>query len=86
MNETHHTFSDIIGLWPSVGALAAEVGVSTDRVRKWAERDSIPGEWFSAVTNAARERGMDSVTTELMASIADARRRQGDGSPSGEAA
>lgn len=79
MSDEHHAFSDIIALWPAPGALADDIGVSEHRVRKWRERDSIPGEWFAAVASAARSRGIGGVTAETMASVAQRRRQRQDG-------
>lgn len=46
------TFRDVISLWPSLPAMAADIGASVPAVTKWGQRDSIPAEWWSAVLGA----------------------------------
>lgn len=72
----HHSFSEIIGLWPTQVSLAEEIEASPDRVRKWATRNSIPGEWFAAMVVAANRRGWTWVTADLLAQIAAKSRAQ----------
>ncbi len=76
MNDTHHTFADIVGLWPTPAEFAGDLGIAVERARKWASRNSIPGEWFMAVSDAASRRGFKSVSPELLSKIAASRNVQ----------
>lgn len=55
---------------PHVETLAADVGASATAVRKWWQRNTIPGEWFAEVRDAANRRQIDGVTVDLMAELA----------------
>lgn len=63
------SFEDIIGLWPSVEAMASEIGGKADTVRKWRSRGRIPeGNWHSVLeSDRARKAG---VTADLMVRLA----------------
>jgi hypothetical protein len=63
------SFRSIIDLWPSADAMAGEIGAGVAAVRKWAQRDRIPAEWWSAVLAAPRVKKAK-VTAELMADLA----------------
>jgi hypothetical protein len=69
-----NTFGDVIGLWPTAAEFASDVGVGVERARKWGSRNSIPGEWFVPIADAAQRRGFD-VTAQRLAEIASAARR-----------
>lgn len=49
-------FRTIIDRWPSIDQMAADLSVKPDTVRKWRERDSVPGEYWAAIVRAARDR------------------------------
>lgn len=73
---TASTPRDLIGLWPSLQALADDLsstGVTILAVRKWAHRKRIPSEYWFAVVQAAAERGIKGVTLETLAEL-DAKR------------
>lgn len=63
------TFAEIIGLWPSTAEFAKDVNATAVTARAWKNRNSIPGERWLAVVNAANRRGY-SITLEQLASIA----------------
>jgi hypothetical protein len=65
-------FRAIIVKWPEphVETLAADVGASREAVKKWWQRNAIPGEWFAHVRDAAARRRIKGVTTDLMAELA----------------
>ncbi len=65
-----NTFSSIIGLWPSATALAEDLGENPVTVRAWAQRNSIPGDRWLLIVSAARRRGIQGVTLEVLARIA----------------
>jgi hypothetical protein len=51
------TTKDLIDLWPSRRALADEVGVSADRVHKWALSNAIPAGFHALVIEYGVARG-----------------------------
>lgn len=63
------SFRDVVGLWPSPDALAAEIGAGIAAVRKWPQRDNVPAEWWAPIvrTDVARSAG---VTAEMLADLA----------------
>lgn len=63
------SFKDVVALWGSPDVLAGELGVSVFAARKWAYRDSIPADKWSAIlsTPVARENG---ITAELLTRLA----------------
>lgn len=58
------TFQELIDKWPHESGssgrvgLARDLGVSTERVRKWHERDAIAKDYFPAIVAKAREHGL----------------------------
>ena len=69
------TFTDIIALWPHKTEFAADLGVPYERAKAWSTRNSIPGQYFSAVAAAAQGRGLDSVTVDVLSTIAASSQR-----------
>lgn len=63
------SFRSIIRLWPSADAMAHEIGASPFATRKWAGRDRIPAEWWTAVLSSDRVRGAG-VTADLLTELA----------------
>lgn len=63
------SFRDVVKLWPSLKAMATDVGAGAWEVPKWSQRNNIPAEWWLRVvsTDVARENG---VTVELLATLA----------------
>lgn len=57
---------DIIGLWPRRQDLADELGVTLVRVHGWATTGSIPARYHRGLVLAARKRGWDVVTADLV--------------------
>lgn len=74
MKDATHTFADIIGFWPSRAALAGDIGVPMERVKKWAQRNSIPGEYWASLLISADGRGI-SLNATMLIQAADATRR-----------
>lgn len=62
----------IIGLWPSVAALAAELQQKPDTVRKWRVRNSIPADMWLPLVKAAEAHGYP-LTLDHLAEIAASR-------------
>jgi hypothetical protein len=56
----------IIELWPNRADFARDVDVSYQTARQWHARDGIPVRYWPAVIEAARERGLDGVTLEVL--------------------
>jgi hypothetical protein len=46
-----------IDQWETRAALAAEIGVKTDAVHKWAQKEAIPTKYHFSVLTAANRRG-----------------------------
>lgn len=76
------TFADVLALWPSLSELATDLGVPYGVAKQWRMRNSIPAEYWQALTAAARDRGIEGITADVLADIA-ARRA---GRPKSEAA
>jgi hypothetical protein len=83
------SFRDVIDLWPSREAMAADLAVgSSSVVSKWWQRDSIPAEWWAAVlaTEKARESGLTAEVLTVLASRESPERRSDANSAPAEAA
>lgn len=63
------SYRDIIGMWPSIGEFAADIGVKYVTAQLMKHRNSIGADHWSAVVEAARKRGYDVVTLELLAGL-----------------
>jgi len=46
------SFRDLIELWPTREALAAEIGAKSSAVSKWWQRDSVPAEWWAPILSS----------------------------------
>ncbi|WP_161624998.1 carph-isopro domain-containing protein [Paramagnetospirillum caucaseum] len=64
------TFADIIALWGTATALAADIGETGLNVRAWRNRNSIPASRWLDVVAAAERRGFEGVTLSLFAHLA----------------
>jgi hypothetical protein len=64
-----NSFRAVIELWDSREAMAADLGVKSQRVSKWWQRNSIPSEWWARVLAAEPARGAG-VTAEMLTSFA----------------
>lgn len=65
------TFLDVIDAWPTVEAMAKDIGVSSVKIRQWKLRNSIPGGHWRRVVEAAGRRGYRAITYALLAKLAD---------------
>lgn len=70
------TFADVIALWASLSALAADLGVPYGVVKQWRRRNSIPADRWAGVVAAAQKRGFETVTADRLMAIAEARTDQ----------
>ena len=57
-------------------AVAAAIGTTQQNVTNMKARGSIPAEYWQVLVSAARQRGVDEVTFELLAKIAHRRRAE----------
>jgi len=44
-----NSFRQLIELWGTREAMAAEIGAKPSAVSKWWQRDSVPAEWWSPI-------------------------------------
>jgi len=68
------SFQDIIGLWGTVAAFAADLDVKERTAMSWWQRNSIPADWFAPVVRAAQARSFKGVTADKLSVIAEERR------------
>lgn len=68
------TFADVIDLWPRpvTVTLAADLAEQPGTVRQWRSRSVLPDRVWRKVVESARARGIEGVTLELLAEIAEA--------------
>lgn len=66
------SFNDVIGLWPSLPELAADLKVPYERAAQWRKRNSIPARHWARLIEVAQERGFRCVTAERLAELAHA--------------
>jgi hypothetical protein len=62
-----HTFREVIDLWPSQAAMAADLGVERGAIAVWKHRNSIPPEHWPVVIAKAAIRGLQGITLETLA-------------------
>lgn len=67
--EQISTPRDLVSLWPSRAEFADDLGVSVERVHKWAQQGGIRAEFFQSILAAAVRRGL-AVTAEDLCRIA----------------
>ena len=66
------TFKSYIGRWGRPENLAEDLGIPTERARKWALRESIPAEYWLSVIAAAKGRKLSrGMTLERFALLAE---------------
>ena len=64
------TFSDVLALWPSRAEVAADCGVSYGVVKQWWRRESVPPEYWTALIDGARKRGIKGLNSDMLAGLA----------------
>lgn len=64
------SFSAVIILWPSVAELAADIDRPVGTVRQWKNRNCIPAKEWLEVVRAAKERGFNEITYDLLSKLA----------------
>jgi hypothetical protein len=51
------SFTDVVNLWPTIVAFAADMQVEYDTARKWKDRNNIPSyQWFDLLRAARRRK------------------------------
>jgi hypothetical protein len=68
------TFDRLIGLWPSIGALANDCDVPYETAAAWKYRASIPHVWWELVAASAKRHGIGGVTYDSLKRMAAANR------------
>jgi hypothetical protein len=63
------SFRELIGLWDSREAMASDIGAKVPTVTKWAQRNSVPADWWSPIlaTSVALEAGLKAETFVALA-------------------
>lgn len=67
---------DIFALWPSVKAMAFDVGVQPDTARKWKRFSRIPSDSIVAVARAVQAKGAN-LSPEQILSLNSPMRKRG---------
>jgi hypothetical protein len=70
------SFAELLSLWPSLARIAAELEVPYDTVIAWKRRNSVPYEYWTALTASALQNNLKGVTMEIMAEAAEVLRRE----------
>lgn len=63
--STPDTIRAVIDLWATRRDLATDVGVTQDRVHKWAQAGAIPAKYHFGMIAAGQARGFD-ITADLL--------------------
>lgn len=66
-----NTFAQIISLWPTISALADDIGVQYVTAQAMARRERIPSRYWNALVAGAQRRGFVGVTLEVLADISE---------------
>lgn len=79
------TFAQIIDKWPkpSPVSLGQDIGVPSGTVRQWRNRNTLPDRVWRAVVEAAGRRGIEGVSLETLAEIADQPKKEAPASGPG---
>ena len=65
------TFACIIARWPTISALADDLGVQYVTAQAMARRQRIPSRHWNSLVAGAQRRGFDGVTLNLLADISE---------------
>jgi len=60
------SFKDLIGMWPTIGAFASDLGVVTSTAAAWKHRGSIPTEKWPDLLRAAKGVGVELTLDRLL--------------------
>lgn len=64
--EVFPTIRSLVDAWPSRKDFAADVGVTIDRVQKWAQGNPIPARFWARMIRAAVARGIPLTADHLV--------------------
>ncbi|GGF56510.1 hypothetical protein GCM10007301_15220 [Azorhizobium oxalatiphilum] len=64
--EQPSSVRDLMALWPSLSAFAADTAAGYEAVRQWFKRQSIPVRYWPAVIEGAAQREIGGVTSDLL--------------------
>jgi hypothetical protein len=70
----YQSFRDLIAAFPTQSELAACIGTDSTNVRMWRHRNSIPARYWARVASAASDLGVDGVTADTLAALAERQR------------
>jgi hypothetical protein len=73
-----HSFRDVIASFGGPAPLATALGLTPEKVRLWRHRNAIPLDRWDDVVNAARARGEERITHELLCRLRNLRFRKLD--------
>lgn len=71
------TFRDLIDSWPTIAEFSRDVGVGYEAARKMRDRNNIRNEYWEAVIDAAKQRGISVTPDDLYRMSLMRRRRSG---------
>lgn len=71
-----NNFRELFDAWPTPKRVnfAADIGVPVGSVTQFYHRGNLPPGYFKATVEAAERRGIEGVTADLLASLADRRK------------
>lgn len=64
-------FRPLLALFPSVRAMARDIGVPAGTARAWVPRDSVPPEYWDRIAAYARAKGIKGVTLSALRSAGE---------------
>ncbi len=70
---TYVTHKDIITRWPSIAVYAVDIGISENTAKQMNKRNSIGPDHWQATVSAAKKRGYDGITLELLLALRPSR-------------
>lgn len=63
-------FKDVIALWPTAAEFGRDIGIHEVSARAMKQRNSIPSKYWEKVIQSAENRGIMTITHELLAQFA----------------
>ena len=68
-----NSFPDVITKFGGPTAFGEAIGMAANTAKQARTRKSIAAKWFIPIADAARERGLDDITVERLAQLAQER-------------
>lgn len=69
MSNKIASFREVIGLWPSLGEFAQDIGVVENTAKLMRFRDSIHSKYWVKIVDSAKTRKIKGISLVLLASI-----------------